>query len=79
MDDFWYFYNPGNRAGESDCSPLLAEEFEGFPPTYVSVAGADPLRDQGVLFANKLDAAGVVVKFDVMAGYPHGMDSLLLI
>jgi len=72
MDDFWYFYNPGKRAGELDCSPLLAEEFKEFPPTYISVAGCDPLRDQGIMLAKKMDAAGVNVKFEVMGGYPHG-------
>ena len=73
MDDFWYFYNPGKGAADLDCSPLLATEFKEFPPTYVSVAGCDPLRDQGVEFAKKLHDAGVPLKFDVMPGYPHGM------
>lgn len=73
MDDFWYFYNPGEKAGSLDCSPLLAEEFKDFPPTYISVAGCDPLRDQGYDYAKKLEAAGVTLKFDVMPGYPHGM------
>ena len=73
MDDFWYFYNPGDKAREIDCSPLLATEFKDFPPTYVSVAGCDPLRDQGWAYAKKLEDAGVALKFDVMGGYPHGM------
>jgi len=77
MDDFWYFYNPGDKAGSTDVSPLLADEFRDFPPTYISVAGCDPLRDQGVAYANKLKDAGVVVKFDVMPGYPHGNTSPL--
>jgi acetyl esterase/lipase len=72
MDDFWEFYNPGDKAASLDCSPLLATEFREFPPTYISVCGCDPLRDQGVMFANKLEADGVKVKFEVMAGFPHG-------
>jgi len=75
MDDFWYFYNPGERARELDCSPLLAEEFKDFPPTYISVAGCDPLRDQGILLAKKMDAAGINVKLEAMGGYPHGIMS----
>jgi acetyl esterase/lipase len=75
MDDFFYFYNPGVKAGSLDCSPLLAEEFNDFPPTYVSVAGCDPLRDQGFDYAKKLEAAGITIKFDVMPGYPHGISS----
>jgi len=73
MDDFWYFYNPGDKASDLDCSPLLATEFKDFPPTYVSVAGCDPLRDQGWAYAKKLEEAGVTLKFDVMGGYPHGI------
>jgi len=72
MDDFWYFYNPGDKASDLDCSPLLATEFKDFPPTYISVAGCDPLRDQGWAYAKKLEEAGVTLKFDVMGGYPHG-------
>lgn len=72
MDDFWYFYNPGEKASSLDASPLLATEFKEFPPTYISVCGCDPLRDQGVAYANKLEEAGVVVKFEEMPGYPHG-------
>ena len=75
MDDFWYFYNPGDKASDLDCSPLLATEFKDFPPTYVSVAGCDPLRDQGWAYAKKLEEAGVTLKFDVMGGYPHGIPS----
>jgi acetyl esterase len=72
MNDFWYFYNPGGRAKDLDCSPLLAEEFKDFPPTYLSVAGSDPLRDQGYEYAKKLDEAGVTLKLDIVGGYPHG-------
>jgi acetyl esterase len=72
MDDFWEFYNPGAEVTSLDCSPLLADEFRDFPPTYISVCGCDPLRDQGFEYAKKLDAAGVDVKFEVMPGYPHG-------
>ena len=75
LNDFWCFYDPGVNAGSLDCSPLLADEFLDFPPTYVSVAGCDPLRDQGYEYAKKMEAAGVNVKFDVMPGYPHGMSS----
>ena len=73
VDDFWSFYGPGDEDKKSlDCSPLLATEFKGFPPTYVNVCGCDPLRDEGWEFARRMDAAGVKIKFDVIPGLPHG-------
>jgi acetyl esterase len=39
--------------------PLLAQSLEGLPATYITVAGHDPLHDDGVMFHEKLLAAGV--------------------
>ncbi len=43
-----------------DISPLLLpdETFRGLAPTFVHVAGRDPLRDEGLLFEQKLVRAG---------------------
>ncbi|KEF54945.1 uncharacterized protein A1O9_09388 [Exophiala aquamarina CBS 119918] len=73
MDNFWALYHvPDDRVHSLDCSPLLASEFDQFPPTYISVCGCDPLRDEGLEYAKKLEASGVQVKLDVIPGYPHG-------
>jgi acetyl esterase/lipase len=48
MNDFWDVYDVGTKAASLDNSPLLATELKGFPPTYIAVAGCDPLRDQGI-------------------------------
>ncbi|PSN66539.1 hypothetical protein BS50DRAFT_635638 [Corynespora cassiicola Philippines] len=53
-------------------SPLLAKDFSGLPPTYIQIAGADPLRDDGFAYAEKLQKAGVPVKTSVYPGMPHG-------
>lgn len=42
-------------------SPLLAESHAGLAPAIITVAGFDPLYDEGVEYARKLEAAGVPV------------------
>jgi acetyl esterase len=49
-------------------SPLYAKDFSGLPPAYVMLGGYDPLRDQGLAYAEKLKAAGVAV---TIADYPE--------
>ena len=72
MDDFWDIYEVGSDASSLDVSPLLANEFREFPPTYISVSGVDPLRDRGIEYAKKLNSAGIPVKIEIYSGYPHG-------
>lgn len=43
-------------------SPLLAPSHDGVAPAYVLVCGFDPLHDEGVAYARKLQAAEVVVE-----------------
>lgn len=39
--------------------PNLATDVSGLPPTFLTVAGHDPMHDDGVIFFKKLKAAGV--------------------
>ncbi|WP_228546364.1 alpha/beta hydrolase [Halegenticoccus tardaugens] len=42
-------------------SPLLAADFEGLPPATVVTGGFDPLRDEAVVYADRLEKVGVDV------------------
>jgi acetyl esterase len=48
-------------------SPLKAKDFTGLPPAYVMLGGYDPLHDEGLAYADRLRAAGVMVE---VADYP---------
>lgn len=52
-------------------SPARAS-LKGLPPAYVLVAGADPLRDEGNAYAERLRQAGVAVTYRFFPGQFHG-------
>jgi acetyl esterase len=63
----------GERADASDpdASPLGAADLRGVPPALICVAGQDPVRDDGVRYAEALRAAGVAVRLDRYDDMPH--------
>jgi acetyl esterase len=58
---FWEQYAPGGPADDPDMSPLRLHSLPPLPPTLVATAEYDVLRDDGIAYAMKLDAAGVDV------------------
>ncbi|WP_431080556.1 alpha/beta hydrolase [Pseudomonas thivervalensis] len=52
--------------------PLLADDLSGVPPALVAVAQWDPLRDDGALYSERLNAAGVDAALYVGQGLVHG-------
>lgn len=52
--------------------PLRATDFSGLAPTVIVVAQFDPLRDDGVVYQQRLKAAGVETCFDPGIGWVHG-------
>ena len=53
-------------------APMMAPDHSALPPAFVAVAEHDPLRDDGVAYAAKLEAAGVPVVLDRGQGLIHG-------
>ena len=70
---FWSHYLPDPAARLSPlASPLRAQSLERLPPASVVVAGCDPLRDEGELYARRLHEAGVRVVCTRWGGVHHG-------
>ena len=57
---------------DSRVSPLLADDHSRLPPALIQVAEHDPLRDDGLRYAETLRAAGVPVRCTEYVGMPHG-------
>lgn len=55
-------------------SPVEAENFEGLPPAYIEPAEFDPLHDDGILYAKRLQEAGIFVVVNETKGTMHGFD-----
>jgi acetyl esterase len=55
------FLGPEGSPAWSDekALPLLAQNLEGLPPAFITVAGHDPLHDDGTMFHQQLLSAGV--------------------
>lgn len=66
-------------AADPRVSPLLAEDLSGLPPAYVIVAGFDPLRDEGIAYAEAMRDAGVDVAVDYAGPMIHGFLNMGLI
>lgn len=79
---FDYFRN-GYLAREADrmdprVSPLFApdDDFKGLPPAHLVLCGWDPLKDEGLAYADKMASWGVPVTTREHAGMVHGFMNL---
>jgi len=70
MDDCYAKY--GAQPSNPECSPLLYSSHKGLAPAYIQVCGADPLRDEALLYERLLREAGVTTKLEVYPGVGHG-------
>ncbi|MFC4472828.1 alpha/beta hydrolase fold domain-containing protein [Streptomyces xiangluensis] len=71
----WKYYL-GEAAGGPDVSayaaPARAEDLSGLPPAWVAVSEFDPLRDEGITYAQRLVQAGVPTELHLYPGTFHG-------
>jgi len=56
-------------------SPIRALSHRRLPPCLMMVANCDPLRDEGVLYAETLKSSGVPVQLRVFEGQIHAFFS----
>ena len=72
MQWYWDQYVPAAADREHPYASPLQANLAGLPPAVVVIAGHDPLRDEGIAFADALDAAGVTTMRCVFEGGIHG-------
>ena len=57
---------------DSRISPLFEKDLKGLPPAYILTCGLDPLRIEGRLYKQHLEACGVPVRYIHAKAMPHG-------
>ncbi|HLW95508.1 MAG TPA: alpha/beta hydrolase [Solirubrobacteraceae bacterium] len=71
-----YLPNAADRV-HPEAAPLRASDLSRLPPAIVVIAEYDPLRDEGVSYAEALAAAGVEVAVHRYDDQPHGFFSFV--
>lgn len=72
-DEAMAYFGDGHAAtpGDYRAEPLNFDQ-SGMPPSLVTTASLDPLRDQGIAYVEKLKSAGVPVEHRSAEGTIHG-------
>jgi cation diffusion facilitator CzcD-associated flavoprotein CzcO/acetyl esterase/lipase len=70
MQWFWDYYADPAERSDPKASPLRGD-LSGLPPALIVTSEFDPLRDEGVAYAEALAAAGVKVKHIAARGHLH--------
>jgi acetyl esterase len=67
-----HYFGTAATAPDFRGAPLLADDLTGLPPALILVGGYDPLRDDSVVYADRLSEAGVQVTLVEYQGLSHG-------
>ena len=70
---YWDQYVPTVAERSHPYASPLGADLHGLPPAVVVIAGHDPLRDEGVAYADALETAGVAVTRLAYQGGVHGV------
>jgi acetyl esterase/lipase len=70
----WKYYLSGTPEilGLQYAAPSRAEDLSGLPPAFVSVCEFDPLRDEGIAYAQRLLQTGISTELHHYRGTFHG-------
>ncbi len=69
----WHMYVPDIADKQNaDAAPMLTGDFDHSPNALVIVAEFDPLHDEGIAYAARLEKAGVKVRTSTYKGMLHG-------
>ena len=71
----WYtanYISQDHHADDWRASPLMAASHADLPPALVMTAGFDPLRDEGLMYADALSEAGVRTQYVCFERQIHG-------
>ncbi|MBX3564167.1 MAG: alpha/beta hydrolase [Sphingomonas sp.] len=74
---FWDHYATPEQRLHPQASPLRARDLAGMPPTFLVIAGYDPLHDEGLAYAERLRGAGVPVELRRYESMSHGFASMI--
>jgi acetyl esterase len=69
---YWDQYVPSHVDRRNPYTSPLYADLSGVPPAVVVIAGHDPLRDEGIAYADALKGAGVVTVRCLYEGGIHG-------
>jgi acetyl esterase len=74
-----HYMNTTSEYTSVDASPLLSLHLDRFPRTVVVTASADPLVDDGRVFADALQSRQVPVSYKCFEGVVHGFMNMFTI